>query len=208
MNSVSDNHKKIHVAIFASGNGSNAENLMRYFQDHERIMISLVVTSNEDAGVVKKAEVYAVPVYIITPKDWQNHDFINEVLHTFSTDYIVLAGFLKLMPAATIAAFSGRIINIHPALLPKFGGRGMYGKAVHKQVKLAAEKESGITIHEVNEEYDKGRIIFQKSIALSSDDTAESIEQKVRSLELTYFPQVVENYILSTTYPTDQEQIF
>lgn len=205
MNSDSDNHKKIHVAIFASGNGSNAENLIRYFQDHERIMICLVVTSKADAGVVKKAAVYAVPVYTITSSDWQKHDFINEVLQAFSTDYIVLAGFLKLMPAATIAAFSGRIINIHPALLPKFGGRGMYGKAVHQQVKLEAEKESGITIHEVNEQYDKGRIIFQKSIALSPDDTAESIEQKVRALELMYFPSVVENFILSSVYPLDQE---
>lgn len=183
---------KIRIAIFASGNGSNAENCIRYFRNAAIAEVVLVVTNNPEAGVIRRAEKYNVPLRIFNKEAWRNPEHILTQLQSFQIQLIVLAGYLKLIPSEIIQAYPQRIINIHPALLPKYGGKGMYGQKVHASVIANQEKETGITIHYVNEEYDKGDIIFQKSFPVASDDTAETIEKKVHAMEYTYLPKIVE----------------
>lgn len=187
--------KKIGISIFASGTGTNAENIIRYFKNHQVVYVSSIVTNNPDAGVCKIADRYNIPLKIFLKQRGETAENILEFLTKTSSKYIILAGYLKLLNPLLVEAFRHRILNIHPALLPKFGGKGMYGKNVHEKVLANKEKETGITIHEVNENYDEGSVIFQKSIPVLQDDTTESIEEKVRSLELTYFPRVIEKYI-------------
>lgn len=186
---------KLQIAIFASGSGTNAENCMRYFADHSKIAIALIVTNNPEAGVIKRAEKYNVPVRILENHAMKNPEIIISELQSQKIQWIVLAGYLKLIPTKLIEAFSQRIINIHPALLPKYGGKGMYGHRVHEAVFTNKEKESGITIHYVDEHYDNGDIIFQKSFAISETDTPKSIEKKVRELEMIYLPEVIEKTV-------------
>ncbi len=201
MNSGSDpKHSKTGVAIFASGAGTNAENCFKYFQDHPSIYICLVVSNKFDAGVLIKAEKFKIPVRVFRIADWEKPTEVIAELKRFSTDYILLAGYLALVPPALTEAFGGRIFNIHPALLPKFGGKGMFGLHVHHAVIAQGEKETGITIHEVNNAYDEGNILFQKKIEILPDDTPESIEIKVRKLEYYYLPRVIESLILKK-YP-------
>lgn len=188
---------KIRIAIFASGSGTNAENCMRYFKDHSKITIALIVTNNPEAGVIKRAEKYNVPVHILEKNTLKNPEIIITELQSQKINWIVLAGYLKLIPAKLIEAFPQRIINIHPALLPKYGGRGMYGHKVHESVFANKEKESGITIHYVDEHYDNGAIIFQKSFLISETDTPETIEKKVRELEFAFLPEVIERAVLN-----------
>ncbi len=199
MNSDSDQYamQKKAVTIFASGAGSNAENCIRYFKDHASVAVNLIITNNPDAGVIAVAEKYLIPCIIIRKEEWKNIQHVITVLQQHKTDLIVLAGFLSLVPPELIRAYRHRIINIHPALLPAYGGKGMYGKFVHAAIIKNREKESGITIHEVDEIYDHGKILFQCSFAINDNDDAAAVEKKARALEYQYLPEVVEKLCLS-----------
>ena len=186
----------INAAIFASGEGTNAENIIKYFASDPRIKIKLVITNRDDAGVIARAEKYKKNVQIISKAALSNYtDKIIEFLKTEKIDLIILAGFLLKIPESFVKAFPDKIINIHPALLPKHGGKGMYGMNVHKAVIENKDTESGITIHFVNEEYDKGKIILQEKCKVESGDTAETVAQKVRALEHEYFPKAIEKLL-------------
>ena len=186
---------KKHIAIFASGGGSNAEVIMKYFKEHEKINVSLIVTNNPQAGVIEKAEKHNVPVYIGKNEDFNTTAFL-ELLNKLQVDFIILAGYLKKIPTLLLENFHNKIINIHPALLPKFGGKGMYGMNVHKAVVEAKEKRSGMTIHLVNEHYDEGAVIEQHEVEINSSDNAETVAKKVLELEHKYFAPCIEKVIL------------
>ena len=184
------------VAIFASGEGTNAENLFEYFNNDKRVKIKLVITNNDTAGVVARAERYKKNVQIISKTALEEYTSqIIEFLKTENIDLIVLAGFLLKIPEQFVKAFPNQIINIHPALLPNYGGKGMYGHHVHKAVIANKDKESGITVHFVNEEYDKGEIILQAKCAVENTDTPETLAAKVRKLEFEYLPKALEKLI-------------
>ena len=179
------------IALFASGNGSNAQNIVEYFHDNDDIKPCLILTNKASAFVIERAKNIDIPCIVFTAKELRESSKIIDILNDFSIDFIVLAGFLLRIPQNVVDLFPNKIINIHPALLPKFGGKGMYGDFVHKAVKEAKETETGITIHYVNAHYDEGQIIFQKKVALSDKDTPESIAEKVHALEYEYFPKVI-----------------
>lgn len=183
------------IAIFASGDGSNAQRLIDHFSKSEKARIALIVSNNPGAFVLERAKKAGIPTLLITKASFSGSSEVVNELKSRHIDLIVLAGFLWLIPQNLIAAFPDRIINIHPALLPKFGGKGMYGMNVHKAVCEACEKETGITIHYVNEKYDSGKIILQERCAVEETDTPEAISAKVRHLEHRYFPIVVEQII-------------
>ncbi|MES2763041.1 MAG: phosphoribosylglycinamide formyltransferase [Bacteroidota bacterium] len=184
------------LAIFASGEGTNAENLFKYFNNDKRVKIKLVVTNSDTAGVIARAEKYKKNVQIISKTAlYEYTSQIIEFLQTEKIDIIILAGFLLKIPEAFIRAFPNRIVNIHPALLPNYGGKGMYGMHVHNAVVSNRDPESGITIHYVNEEYDKGEIILQAKCTIDENDTAESLAAKIRKLEFEYFPKAIEKII-------------
>ena len=184
------------IAIFASGEGTNAENLFNYFSNDKRVKIKLVVTNSDSAGVVARAEKYKKNIQIISKTALYEYTAkIIEFLKTENIDIIVLAGFLLKIPEPFIKAFPNRIINIHPSLLPKYGGQGMYGLHVHNAVIKNKEKESGISIHFVNEEYDKGQIILQAKCDVNENDTPEALALKIRKLEFEYFPVAIEKII-------------
>ena len=186
----------INVALFASGSGTNAENLINYFSTSKEVKIKLVVTNNAEAGVVKRAEAHKKNIQIISKQALTNYtEQIIDFLQTEKVDLIVLAGFLLKIPGKLIQAFPNRIINIHPALLPKHGGKGMYGYNVHKAVIDVKEKESGITAHYVNEEYDKGATILQAMCKVDENETPETLAEKIHELEYFYFPKAVEKVI-------------
>lgn len=182
------------LAIFVTGSGTNCENIIRYFSDKPEVEIPIVVSSRSDAYALVRAEQLGVPTAVIT-----RQQFVDEprlVIHTVrGCDYIILAGFLPKIPTYLIDQFPNRIINIHPALLPKFGGKGMWGHHVHEAVKAAGEKESGITIHFVNPELDAGEHIAQFSTELSPEDTPDDIAEKVHELEMKHYPAVIEQVI-------------
>lgn len=180
-----------HIAIFASGNGTNAEKIFQEFQNDQEIEVSLVLTNNPSAGVISKAERYAIPVEVFNRKRFYETTEIVDTLKDKDISLVVLAGFLWLLPISLINAFPDQIINIHPALLPKYGGKGMYGMKVHEAVLNAQERESGITIHYINENYDEGKIIFQQKCDISKTDTAEDIAKKVQQLEHLHYPEVI-----------------
>lgn len=184
------------IAIFASGNGSNAESILQYFNSNSSIAVALVLSNNAQAFVLERAKKSNIPAKSFTKDDYK---VPGKVLHYLSAEnitHIVLAGFLWLVPDYLIKLYPDRIINIHPALLPKFGGKGMYGNRVHEAVKAAGEKESGITIHLVNEHYDDGRILFQKSCAVEPHFSAADIANCVLALEHKHYPAVIESWIL------------
>lgn len=184
------------VAIFASGEGTNAENLFKHFANDSRIKIKLVITNKDTAGVIEKAERYKKTVQIISKEALENYTSqIIEFLKVENIDLIVLAGFLLKMPDAFVKAFPQQIINIHPSLLPKYGGKGMYGINVHKAVIANKEKESGITIHFVNEDYDDGEVILQAKCNLIENETPESLSKKIRLLEFEYLPKAIEKFL-------------
>lgn len=185
------------IAIFASGAGTNAENCIRYFRTHASIYVALIVTNKPTAGVIEVAERYGIPYMIQETWDDEGAELLLSRLAQHRISFILLAGFLSLVPNELIRKFTGRIINIHPALLPAFGGKGMYGKRVHAAVYAAGVGESGITIHEVDEEYDHGKILFQAKVAIDGQDTPASIEEKVRALEYAHLPAVVEKLLLT-----------
>jgi phosphoribosylglycinamide formyltransferase 1 len=186
----------INIAIFASGEGTNAEKIIQHFAGSTHVKISWIVTNREDAGVVKRAAKYRKGVQIISRYVLENYtDKFIEFLKLEKIDMIVLAGFLLKIPEKIVAAYPYRIVNVHPALLPKFGGKGMYGLNVHKAVIEAGEKESGITVHFVNEEYDRGDIILQEKCAVDENETPESLAEKIHALEHKYFPVAIEQVI-------------
>jgi phosphoribosylglycinamide formyltransferase-1 len=186
----------INAAIFASGEGTNAENLIIYFKNDPRIKIKLVITNRDDAGVIKKAEAHKKTVQIISKEALNNYtDQIIEFLRTEKIDLIILAGFLLKIPGKFVRSFPDKIVNIHPALLPNYGGKGMYGMKVHEAVIANKDKESGISIHFVNEEYDKGRLILQEKCAIDATDTPQTLAQKVHQLEYEHFPKAIEKLL-------------
>ena len=188
--------EKKSILIFASGSGRNTENIIRHFQTSEDICVSHVLTNNPYAGVIEKAKNLGVEVKLFNRKKFYETDYILNFLQQGNPSLIVLAGFLWMVPEKIIHAFPKTIINIHPALLPKFGGKGMFGLNVQKKVLESGEKESGITIHYVNEKYDDGDIIFQKKCSVVSGETPESLIKKIHELEDNYFPEVVERLLL------------
>ncbi|MBN2745344.1 MAG: phosphoribosylglycinamide formyltransferase [Bacteroidales bacterium] len=192
--------EEIRIAIFASGNGSNAENIVRYFADNKRIKFTRIFCNNAEAFVRERAKNLEIPELLFTAKQFRETSIVLKQLLDDNTDFIILAGFLLRIPTEITQSFFGRIVNIHPALLPKFGGKGMYGMRVHQAVKEAGETESGITIHQVNENYDEGAIIFQAKVDIAPDDSPEDIANKVHHLEYEYFPQVIWQYIQSAQY--------
>jgi phosphoribosylglycinamide formyltransferase 1 len=185
----------INVAIFASGSGSNAKKIIEYFANASHIKISLIVCNKKGAGVISIAEKEHIPVLLIDKEQFLNGDAYIEALKDNSIDFIVLAGFLWKIPSKLIAAYPNRIINIHPALLPKYGGKGMYGHFVHEAVVAAKDPESGITIHYVDEQYDHGNVIFQAKCTIDPADTADMVAKKVLILEHLHFPRIVEETI-------------
>lgn len=183
------------IAIFASGSGTNAENIVNYFKNREIAKVSLILSNKPDACVLKRAGKLGLPTEIFNRQDFYETDKIRNILHEYRIDWLILAGFLWLVPEYLINDYPDKIVNIHPALLPKYGGKGMYGEKVHEAVIENQEKESGITIHFVNNEYDKGNIIFQAKCPVELSDTPDSLAHKVHKLEYEYYPKVIENLI-------------
>jgi len=183
------------IAVFASGNGSNCENIIRYFNDSGSVCVRLVLCNNPDAKVMQRAAMLGVPVEYVCRTAFRDENTVMPLIRKYGIDFIVLAGFLQLVPAFLIKAYRRAIINIHPALLPKFGGKGMYGHHVHEAVKAAGETETGITVHWVTEAYDEGGIIAQFRTSLSPDDTPDSIAAKIHTLEMEHFPRIIEEII-------------
>lgn len=183
------------IAILASGSGTNAENIITYFKGNNSIRVTKVLSNKRDAKVLERAKRLNVSYKIFDRDQLVNSGDVLQILKE-SADYVILAGFLWKIPSSIITAFPNKIINIHPALLPKYGGKGMYGMHVHNAVIKNKESKSGITIHFVNENYDEGAIIFQKSIAVLPTDTSEDIAQKIHKLEYKYFPKIIESVIL------------
>ena len=179
------------MAIFASGAGTNAENIIRYFAQGDQARVELVLCNRQGAGVLARAASLGVESVVFDRDTFYNSDRIVNLLRDRGIDYVVLAGFLWLVPSSLIAAFPNRIVNIHPALLPKFGGKGMYGDRVHRAVVEAGEKESGITIHRVNEHYDSGAIVAQFRVPVEPTDTPDQVAAKVHALEYAHYPEVI-----------------
>ena len=183
--------KKVNIAIFASGGGTNCENIIRYFKDSAEVCTALVVSNKADAPVLRKALNLGVPVQIVTKAELNDETVMMPLLQQYAIDFIVLAGFLPLIPDFLVEAFPRRIVNIHPSLLPKFGGKGMWGHHVHEAVKAAGETETGMTVHWVTPVCDGGDIIAQYRVALSPEDSAEVISEKEHVLEMKYYPLVI-----------------
>ncbi|MBS3807178.1 MAG: phosphoribosylglycinamide formyltransferase [Bacteroidales bacterium] len=183
------------IAIFASGSGSNAENIARYFKNHKFLKVALMLSNNPQAYVLKRAEKLGIPVYVFNRDDLYKDNNVKERLLNEGIDFIVLAGFLWLIPSSIIRAWPNRIINIHPALLPGYGGKGMYGDRVHQKVYENGEPESGITIHYVNEHYDEGQIIHQARFPIEKGEGPDEIAQKAHELEYREYPRVIEKLL-------------
>lgn len=186
----------IRIALFCSGSGSNAEKIMEYFQGREDVEVSLLLANKADAFALKRAEKFGVPTVVVSRSEFFEQEKALSILQEKKIDWIILAGFLWLIPQYLVKNYPNRIINIHPALLPAYGGKGMYGMNVHTAIVKAKEPKSGITIHYVNEHYDEGQIIFQASCDVSPSDTAEDVAKKVQILEHKYFPEVVERLVM------------
>lgn len=184
------------IAIFASGSGSNAEEIIKHFQNSEKATVALILSNKPGAYVLERAKKFDVPSVVFS-KSELNDGSVLEILQKHDIDFIVLAGFMNLVPENLVKAYPNKIVNIHPALLPKFGGKGMYGEHVHRAVKESGDKQTGITIHFVNEKYDEGQIIHQSTCEVDPSDTPESIAEKVHQLEYKNYPKVIEEVINS-----------
>lgn len=189
---------QIKIAIFASGSGTNAENIVDFFKMDSHIKVSLILSNKNSAYVLERARKLGVKSTVFTADQLNNSTFVDSILAEEKIDAIILSGFLLKVPDRIIAKYSGRIINIHPALLPKFGGKGMYGMNVHKAVIDSGDTESGITIHLVDEFYDNGTILFQSTCNVEPGDTPESLAEKIHKLEYRYFPEVIGKYLQET----------
>ena len=185
----------INLAVFLSGGGSNAENICRYFDNHKSINVKYLLSNKENSGAKRIGEQFSIPFLIFNKEDFSSGK-ITDFLQKEKIDVVILAGFLWLIPKNLLDAFPDRVINIHPALLPKYGGKGMHGSHVHQAVFDNKEKESGITIHLCNEEFDKGKILFQAEVSLEKEDTPEIIAKKVLKLEHQYFSEIIEKFCL------------
>ncbi|MES2518118.1 MAG: phosphoribosylglycinamide formyltransferase [Bacteroidota bacterium] len=185
------------LAIFASGSGSNAERIVEYFADSKEIKVKIFLCNNPEAGVIQRAERLQIPLVMFDRPAFKSGEVV-KILQENQIDWVVLAGFLWLVPKNVVEAFPNKIINIHPALLPKFGGKGMYGHFVHEAVVENKETESGITIHFVNEHYDEGAVIFQASYPVIPTDTPEDVAKKGQVLEHKHFPEVIEQVVLAS----------
>lgn len=190
----------IKIAILASGSGSNAENIYNYFSGRKDVEICLIISNKVNAFVHNRAEKLGIPSLTISKQELDNPELVVEILKSYGIEFIVLAGYLLKIPTLLINAFPEKIVNIHPALLPKFGGKGMYGDNVHKAVIESGEKKSGITIHIVNENYDEGKTVFQAICPVNDNDTPDSLAHKVHELEYKHFPVVIDE-ILKNTFP-------
>ncbi len=188
--------KTTKIAIFASGNGSNAENIFNYFKNNNSVEVVSILCNKKEAYVFQRANNMNIPSFHIVNSEFRKGNMVIDLLNEQGIDIIVLAGFLLRIPQNIIDAFPKGIINIHPALLPKYGGKGMYGDNVHKAVKEAGDTKTGITIHLVNENYDEGKHIAQIECTVSDADTFEDIADKVHELEYEYFPKLIDNYII------------
>ena len=186
---------KKRIAIFASGSGSNAQKLMEHFKRSVEVEIALVLTNNADAYVLQRADSFEIPSHIFDRHEFYHTDNIIDLLKNLDIDLIVLAGFLWLIPKNLLQEYPGRIINIHPAILPKYGGKGMYGDYVHKAIMEANETEGGITIHYVNENYDEGEYIYQTKYRIDKGDNLEMVKFKGQQLEHLHYPRIVESII-------------
>lgn len=188
MNSDSKQHK---LVILASGNGSNAENIIKVFRETREAEVVQVFTNNPSAGVIDRCRQLDVPCGILSPQTCKNGNRMIDVLEKTQPDLIILAGYLRLIPSEVVKKFEGRILNIHPSLLPSYGGKGMYGMHVHEAVIRNGEKESGITIHFVNEVYDDGQVLMQQKVDVSPDDTPSALAAKIHTLEMKWFPEAI-----------------
>ena len=183
------------IAVFASGSGTNAENLIRFFRTKPGKQVSLVLSNKREAGVLQRAENLNVQTFVFDRTNLYDSEEVLDILRTHKIDFIALAGFLWLIPASLIRAYPGRIVNIHPALLPGYGGKGMYGKRVHQAVIENGESRSGITIHYVNEKYDNGDVIFQATCEVKETDTPESLAERIHRLEYAHYPEVIDELL-------------
>ncbi len=188
---------KIKIAIFASGSGTNAEEIIKYFQYHNKIEVALVLSNIPKAYVLKRAKRYNIPQFVFSREMFYKEKIVDELLEANGINFIVLAGFMWLIPERFVNNYQHKMVNIHPALLPKYGGKGMYGNYVHEAVVKNKEKESGITIHWVNSAYDEGNIIFQTSCAIVESDTADDVATKIHKLEHQHYPRIIEKAILA-----------
>lgn len=195
---IADLNIMTNIAIFASGSGSNAQKIAEHFQGNDQIHVKLILSNNSKAYVLERAANMGIKHNTFSRSEFYDTSNVLDHLKSDRIDFIVLAGFMWLVPKYLIDAYPNRIVNIHPALLPKFGGKGMYGDHVHKAVKKAGEKETGITIHYVNEHYDEGNIIFQAKCPVSLTDSPEDIARKVHQLEYNHYPEVIETVILKS----------
>lgn len=185
----------IKIAIFGSGSGTNAENIMQYFKGNPSIEVALVLSNKADAYILDRAWLHHIPDVVFSKSDFRNIDNLLSLLDWYEIDFVVLAGFLLQIPVELIHKYPNKIINIHPALLPKFGGKGMYGDKVHEAVIAEGEKVSGITIHYIDEHYDSGGVIFQATCDVLPTDTPHDLAARIHALEYKYFPKVIEETI-------------
>ncbi len=183
------------LAIFVSGSGTNCENIIRYFQENENVKTALVLSNREDAYALVRAQRLGVPTVVVPKSDFNNREVMEGLMEQYHIDFIVLAGFLLMVPDFLIEAYDHRIVNIHPALLPKHGGKGMYGHHVHEAVKAAGDKETGITIHYVSNECDGGEIIFQARTPVAPEDTPDDIAAHIHLLEQAHFPTIIDEVV-------------
>jgi phosphoribosylglycinamide formyltransferase 1 len=184
------------LALFASGSGTNVENIVRHFDKNPEIKIVGIFSNNSKAYVLERAGKLGIPAFVFSRHEFYETDRMIELLQTCDAGWIILAGFLWMIPENIIARYPNRIVNIHPALLPKYGGKGMYGMRVHQTVIENGDTESGITIHRVNSEYDRGDIIFQSRCPVLPGDTAETLAQRVHKLEYEFYPRIIEKLVL------------
>jgi phosphoribosylglycinamide formyltransferase-1 len=183
------------IAIFASGSGTNAENIIKYFSNSDTVKVNLVLANKKDAFVLKRIKPYNIEGLFLPRSEFRNTETLIPILDSSEIDFIVLAGFLQLIPEFLIEKYPKKIINIHPALLPKFGGKGMYGSNVHRAVLEAKEKESGISIHYVNEHFDEGELIFQSKFPINENTSLEELERKIHIEEYDHYPRIIEKTI-------------
>ena len=189
----------IHLAIFASGRGTNAEAIINYFRNSSEVRVALLVCNTPEAEALQVAERHGIPAILVNRDRFYHSDELLDVMRKHQISFIVLAGFLWLIPKYLLETFPSKIVNVHPALLPRHGGKGMYGKKVHEAVLKAKEKESGITVHYVNENFDEGEIIFQAKCKVEPGDDAASLEARVRKLEYAHYPKVIEKILTNET---------
>ena len=183
------------VAVFASGSGTNAENIARYFSKSETIKVAVVLSNNRNVGVPARVNKLGVPSFVFSREEFADGEPVLAKLAEYDTDLIVLAGFMNKISDPLLNAYPGKIINIHPALLPKYGGKGMYGMHVHEAVVAAGERETGITIHYIDEHYDEGTVIFQATCPVLPSDTPEEVAAKVHALEYAHYPKIIEDLL-------------